>query len=103
MEVEGSSDVTIDGHEGRQLDLRATEGPPLALVLGSQQVGPEELSYVEHFLSPGESARLVILDVNGQLVVVSEAARDYEVPPGVADFEDVVPDIEAMLATVRFE
>ena len=85
--VEEASDVTVGGEPGRQIDVRG----------GSDGVALFSMGPTQFVLFPGEPARFVVLDINGLMVVVAGG------PLGDAAFESVVADIEAMLATVRFE
>jgi len=96
MEVLEAKDVTIGGLPAKQLDVKG-----VAEGTGLFETGTERF-----ILLSGELARFTVLDVNGHVIVIAAGAL---APPGetlpdeAAAFEEVLPDLEAMLATVRFE
>jgi hypothetical protein len=86
-----SSEIEIGGYTGVQLDARgANQGAPaLLLTMPDDEEG--------YHLGPLEPARFVVLDVNGTPLVIVGG------PFNRALFDEIKPDLEAMIESIQFE
>jgi len=86
--------VTIGGLPATQIDVKGD----------ADGTGLFDMGETKFVLVPGERARFVVLEVNGEPIVIAGGPLGWgqdEDPDAV--FQDVAPDLEAMLATVQFE
>ena len=91
--VDGPSDVTVGGLTGQRMDVKGsaqTDTGPLFFAVGE---GDEPAFFA---LAPGELSRIVVVDVNGQTVVITGG------DPG-GSFEAATAEMEQMLKSVAFE
>jgi hypothetical protein len=102
VEVVEAKDVTIGGLSAKQLDVKG-----VAEGTGLFEVGLFEMEGARFILVPGELARLIVLDVDSHVIVIATgvlaATPGETLPDEAAAFAEVLPDLEAMLATVQFE
>jgi len=94
VEVAEAKDVTIGGLPATQIDVKGD----------ADGTGLFDMGETKFVLVPGERARFVVLEVNGEPIVIAGGPLGWgqdEDPDAV--FQDVAPDLEAMLATVQFE
>lgn len=89
-----ASDVTIGGRSVKQVDVRG----------GSEGAWLFDMGVTQVVLYPGEAARLIVVEVDGNVIVIAAGPLGAGFDrPADASFVRVIPDIEAMLATVKFE
>ncbi len=92
--------ATIGGRAATRLDVKGTANT-VFLDMGELR-GTASGEHLRFGLSTGEEMRLIIVDVDAHTIVIAAGASlgDAGVAPPL---EEVLPDIEAMLATVKFE
>jgi ABC-type branched-subunit amino acid transport system substrate-binding protein len=93
-------DVTIGGRPARQVDITSDVGTHLFTI--------DEMS--RFILVPSEIARVLAIDVDGQqMLILTGAILPFDVPESsgaaveMAAFEELLPELEEMIASVRFE
>ena len=87
--LDGPTGVTIGGAGGQQIVAQGLDREPYLLLLWMGASG--------YALAPGETARIAVVRVDGQIVVVAAGAFN------LTDYESVLPEIEAMVQTLEFE
>jgi hypothetical protein len=95
--VDGPTDVTVGGADGRQMDVRGVATDNAFLLAGIAE-GEEPVRY---FLAPGEPATIIVVEVDGQTVFIAGGPYD---PSNYTDeaFEAIGPDIQAMIESIEF-
>ena len=91
--VDGPSDVTVGGLTGQRLDVKGAAQPAGGLLFSAIGEGDEPVIFT---LAPGELSRIVVVDVNGQTVVITGGD-----PSG--SFEAITAAMEQSLKSVDFE
>jgi hypothetical protein len=84
-------DVTLDGHPGKELVVRAPLAPPC------RDLGTWATSDRLNGVSPGEANRLRIIDVNGTRIMVAAAYLPTAAAPAMP------LDVKAILESVRID
>jgi ABC-type branched-subunit amino acid transport system substrate-binding protein/predicted Ser/Thr protein kinase len=109
LEVVRTSEMTIGGLPALQMDLRGGAGDTSAF--GFLDMGLSSIGGPLNFgLSADQPARLFVLQVDGHTIVIAAVMPFAADEPITGDIrrpsttlDDVLPDIEAMLATVEFK